>query len=199
MDIIYLDFVEPNQLTRKPVYLVGITSHESQVDLNDEPNKLFYDLIKSSSVKYNIDLIAEEFSEEALNKRRYKGARDTIARMVSKELNIGYLPCDPDSDERKKLGIKNGKEIAKELGYKQSERFFVLSPEQAHEVDEREKSYWPKREGFWLSKLTGCSFEKCLFILGAKHIDSFSDLLKIKSYQPKTLERDWGVANTRTI
>ena len=56
-----------------------------------------------------IDLIGEELSEEAL---ALWHATDSVARTVAVRLLIEHLFCDPESEERHRLGILTDKEAA---------------------------------------------------------------------------------------
>lgn len=133
----------------------------------------------------SIDLIAEELNEEALALWK---ACASVAQNVAKLYGIRHLFCDPDSNERKRLGIKTRKEIASDLGYGR-----VLTHDQSAEVDAVEKKYFGIREQCWLDRLREHEFNKALLIIGADHIDSFCRLLTENRLAYELLTRDWIV------
>lgn len=134
-------------------------------------------------MKESPDLIAEELNEDALRKWKALGS---LARETAKHLGIRHLFCDPNLEERKALGIKCFKEIAQELGYGP-----VLTSAQSSEVEKIEKKHWEKRERFWLGKLIKEQFDKCIFLVGAGHIDRFSTLLTAHGFRSAIIEKDW--------
>jgi len=129
------------------------------------------------------DIIAEELNEEAIKKWK---ALDSVARNTATSLGIRHLFCDPDSQERKVLGIKCYKEIAQQLGYGH-----VLTREQSSFVEEIEKTYWERRERFWLDKLINVQFAKCVFLVGANHVGRFNALLTTHGFQSSIVVKDW--------
>jgi len=139
--------------------------------------------LKDLSLKENPDLIAEELNEDSIKKWKALGS---LARELAGHLGIRHLFCDPDLEERKALGIKCFKEIAQELGYGR-----VLTREQAAEVEKIEKIHWEKRERFWLDKLIEKQFNKCIFLVGADHVDRFNTLLTAHGFRSAIVDRDW--------
>jgi hypothetical protein len=124
-------------------------------------------------VKLDIKILAEEFSDEAKQKSQAKTYLKTFAENAEQfnwetefaELSwetvleqfsnkdIEYRPCDPESKEKKALGI---------------------------EVDPRKEteSDWRKREQVWLSRIADCKGRRVLFVCGRKHSNAFEQLLK---------------------
>ncbi|OGP54582.1 MAG: hypothetical protein A2Y65_06300 [Deltaproteobacteria bacterium RBG_13_52_11] len=143
----------------------------------------FKSYLENLFLKENPDLIAEELNEDAIKKWNALGS---LARETARHLGIRHLFCDPDLEERKALGIKCFKEIAQELGYGS-----VLTSEQSSEVKKIEKTHWEKRERFWLGKLIEKQFDKCIFLVGADHVDHFNTLLTAHGFRSAIVERDW--------
>lgn len=75
------------------------TGPEWQQDLDQ-----FAAHLRQYAVQARVDLLAEEFSEEAL---RRSNARDSVARSVAASLQIAHMFCDPDTNERRQLSIEN--------------------------------------------------------------------------------------------
>ena len=123
-----------------------------------------------------IEVLAEEFSEEskrkpqeretALNdqseRARFETALalcnyETVLEQLGKAKGIEHRFCDPDSKERKALGI---------------------------EVDAKKatKSDWRKREQVWLSRIEDCKGRRVLFVCGDNHYDAFAQLLESNGF-----------------
>src|SRR5439155_21038848 len=78
---------------------------------------------------------------------------ETVLEQFSKAKGIEHRFCDPDSKERKALGI---------------------------EVDPKKEteSNWRKREQVWLSRMADCKLRRVLFVCGDNHYDAFAQLLE---------------------
>ena len=84
------------------IYLIGVfheiqhhketDSHNKTIIIND-----FIDYLIKNIKKYNITLLAEEFSEEVAEKNNIK---ESVLFTVSTKLKIHHQYCDPDTDER---------------------------------------------------------------------------------------------------
>jgi hypothetical protein len=108
------------------VYLIGVNNHMVQytsdrVDMLSEhmfcrrlveelrlSRTQFAQHLKEQAKKLKITLIAEEANEEKLCKDK---AKTCAGRDVSKELGIEHRFCDPNSSERKDIGIPSEYEI----------------------------------------------------------------------------------------
>lgn len=151
------------------VLLVG-TNHEHQlIGYKDGETQVFGSYLSSLCDSEYIDLLAEELNEEAIELWK---AQDSIARRLAVERKIDHIFCDPDSSERRALGILTYEELRTKSNYGR-----VLTNEQDECLKRDEKSYWPKREDFWLRKIQANSPSRCLFVLGSNHVQSFSTLL----------------------
>jgi len=64
----------------------------------------FMRYIAQQCQEQQVDLIAEEFNEEAV---KLSNAEDSTARRVAGELSHSHLFCDPDSKEREELGASD--------------------------------------------------------------------------------------------
>jgi hypothetical protein len=114
--------------------------------------------------KLDIEILAEEFSEEA---KRQSDVRekfgesalqqfswDTVLEQFHKTKGIEHRFCDPDSEEREALGIE---EPDSERGRAQ-------------------------REQVWLSRIADCQHRRVLFVCGDTHYDSFAQLLATNGF-----------------
>jgi hypothetical protein len=164
------------------ILLIGL-NHSYQLKGYASEWEKFKSYLMALCLREHPDLIAEELNEEGIKKWN---ADDSVARRVAEVLKIDHLFCDPDSDQRKILGIKCHKEITQELGYSN-----VLTKQQSLEVDKIEKSYWEKRERFWLDRLMRKKFEKCIFLIGGDHVDRFNALLMSRGIESIIIEENW--------
>jgi len=115
-----------------------------------------------------IEILAEEFSQEAKrqpDKQEEEATREKIAAKLgtapaplnwetvleqfSKAKGIEHRFCDPDSEERKALGIE----------------------------DPDSKRGRAQREQEWLSRIADCKGKRVLFVCGDTHYDDFARLL----------------------
>jgi hypothetical protein len=122
--------------------------------------------------KLDIEILAEEWSEESRHKPQEKETAlddqseqamweaalapcnyETVLEQFSKAEGIDHRFCDPDATEKQALGI---------------------------EVDPRKEtdSDRDKREQFWLSKIADCKSKRVLFVCGDDHYGAFAELLK---------------------
>ena len=164
------------------VYLLGL-NHKYQLEGYDSGGKKFQPFLNMVCQDNYVDLIAEELNEEAISLWKASGS---VAKNVAVNLGVRHLFCDPDSDQRHMLGIKSRKEIINELDYGKA-----LTKAQSEEVDAKEISYREIRERHWINELMEQECQKCIFILGADHIESLSRLLEEKGIKVEVIEKDW--------
>jgi hypothetical protein len=129
--------------------------------------------------KLDIEILAEEFSDEGKKESEtrefakdfakalhepfdWETARqqfdwETELQKFSKAKGIEHLLCDPDSSERKALGIE-------------------VDPRKETEAD------WRKREQVWLSRIADCKRKRVLFVCGDDHYDAFAQLLESNGF-----------------
>lgn len=131
-------------------------------------------------------LIAEELSEESIEKWAFRGAQGSVAKAVASRLGIEHQFCDPSPLERKVLGIPSTDELKSRLGIG-----MAMTHEQAALLDSKEKEYWPMREQFWMTKLQEGKVERCAFILGSRHVDSFFVLLSSHGIGAYVEHQNW--------
>jgi len=164
------------------VLLIGL-NHSFQLEGFNSEWELFKNYLSDRCLEENPDLIAEELNIEAIELWK---ANDSVARRIANSLGIGHLFCDPDSSEREKIGIKSIKEIASDLGYGHA-----LTSQESEKVEIMDKKQWDKREKYWLSRLLEKDFQKCIFIVGSDHVDSFYSKLKENKIETQILTNNW--------
>lgn len=143
----------------------------------------FIDYLSNICLNKNIDLIAEELSEEALASSH---AIDSSCRILSGKMGIRHIFCDPESAERKFLGIPSESEILEDLGFGK-----VLTRAQAIQLKTEEMRYWNARENYWIENIIQHDFKRCLFICGSSHIGSFSKNLSSKGINFEIITENW--------
>ncbi len=144
------------------IHLVG-TYHELQhtgrpgggpPDKVQEGRRDLQAYLRELATRTNPKLIAEEFSQQALDGLN---AKSTV-KLVADELGIEHRFCDPNTAERVKLGLPH--------------------PFLDH-CDESEKPRLDRiREIYWLETLSDMIDHDILFICGEKHVSSFARLLQ---------------------
>lgn len=130
-----------------------------------------------------IDLLAEELNEESIKCFR---ASDSIARLIASERKLNHLFCDPNSIERRNIGIPTTEELRQKFSYGGNP-----TNKQNSNIETEARVYWPIRERFWLDRLMSRSSNRCLFVLGSNHVDSFSQLLSNQSIRNEIKSRKW--------
>jgi hypothetical protein len=178
--LVYL--LSPMSLPDEPLlYLIGVNhavqfkSAVSQLFSESESVQKKREAFKAHVAEMidtlDIEILAEEFSEEGKRKpqeretalddqsdrARFETAvaqcnYETVLEQFSKARGIEHRFCDPETKERKALGI---------------------------EVDPRKEteSDWRKREQVWLSRIADCKGRRVLFVCGDNHYDAFAQLL----------------------
>ena len=102
----------------------------------------------------DIEILAEEFSEEA--KTRWRVSESVLERLA-KAKDIEHRFCDPDSIEKQALGIE-------------------VDPKKATESDR------DKRRRVWLCRIGDCKHKSVLFVCGDDHYDLFAQLLAVNGF-----------------
>lgn len=143
------------------IHLVG-TFHELQYTGRpgcgppDKVRRGRHDLqayLRELITRINPKLIAEEFSQQALDGLN---AKSTV-KLVADEFGIEHRFCDPDVAERVKLGLPHP---------------FLDDYDKSEEA-----RLHRKKESYWLETLSDMINHDILFICGATHVSSFTQLL----------------------
>ncbi len=81
------------------ISIIG-TNHEHQYSRDGKNSSNFESLLNSALTKSQFDLVAEELSDDSIDKENALGS---VAKNVSDELNIPHLFVDPGVIEREEL------------------------------------------------------------------------------------------------
>ena len=167
------------------VYIIG-THHEFQKD-DGSKNSLevekFKAFLEDVCNRKGIQIIAEEMSLEALGPLSDRGSS---CKQVADKLGLSHLYCDPESAERKQLGIQEQKDIWMDGFFKDRSQV---------DFNTRIEEERVKRRNLWLKTLRDNmrDFNRfpALFICGARHALPFRDLLIEHKMACKVLIENW--------
>jgi hypothetical protein len=151
------------------IQIVG-TNHEHQYLRLGKDYSSFESYLKNLLRKNNFDLAAEEMNEEAIASEKAFGS---VVKNVAIDEKVEHLFCDPESEERDRLGIRSEKDIIRELSGGS-----VLRPEHEESFQEQIEKSWAIRERVWLDRLLKTGKSSILFVCGTKHQSRFKKLLE---------------------
>jgi len=111
-------------------------------------------------------------------------------------LGIDHCFCDPDEDDRKRLGIPYYADIRDDVRKKYGiiEGFppeNKLRKRVKGETNEISKKYWGLRELFWFNRISRRIGDGVLFICGHEHVERFKLLVKRHDYSCRILNYFW--------
>lgn len=191
------------------IYLIGvnhIVQHNGNGS-NPDVNAEFSEFLKDNIIQLGITFCAEEFNEEALE---MSNASESTLLRIARELQIEHRYCDPDSTERRKLGIPIRSDVEKDikkrlnlppdccLGVEKlresAHRQQVRDELQNYEVYcEDNKDYlFGLREEFWFNKIQDKIKENILFVCGYEHIYRFKNLLQRNGCNSEIIINNWN-------
>jgi hypothetical protein len=160
------------------IFIIGIKHdlHQTGPFGDKQPLADFEELLGKVTKEEKIQLIAEEFSQDAA---RFWNIEKTPTQTFAEKLGVDYIHVDPGIKERKTLGIKSREETASELGID----IFNLAPGDLDKINANSKSYDHLREEEWLRRLTPHAGRQVVFVCGFEHTQSFFNLLIAKGYK----------------
>ncbi|MBE0434041.1 hypothetical protein IBX73_11340 [candidate division WOR-3 bacterium] len=127
-----------------------------------------------------IAALAEENSLEALAEA---GAAESTVEAVARECGLPHRYCDPENDERSRLGIQQENAI-------RASAFFQGIGER--EIQEQIHESMRARERVWLERLLEWNQWPVLFVCGAIHLSPFMELLKEMNVEAVLVAEDWS-------
>ena len=162
------------------IYIIGVNHHiqhngrcpaDERLKPLDHLRSEFRVFILEQIGKYIPDLLAEEFNGEALKQRKVDAS---ILSDIGMKMNIKHAFVDPNSDERKTLGIYNDES---EYCETQGNRMLKYS-----EIDRAMQDSKSKREEYWFEHILAEHPKIIVFVRGAEHIDTFASSTKQKGW-----------------
>jgi len=179
------------------IYIVG-TAHSVQVwsnakwngtslDASKEMMQAFEIYLETAARSLDASMIAEEACEEWV--RRHGQGASSVARDVARRLGIKHLFCDPDSQERRAMGLKVGLELteyARKVAADTGRHFDEVY------LEERGKGFAP-RESIWIERLGNYepNNRSLIFICGADHVETLKSALDARDIMAEVYCRDW--------
>lgn len=165
----------------KKVVLIGTEHGKFQMAKRDtDEAQLFYSTLIEQCSTHHIAALAEEMDVVALQKR---GADDTVAHRVAMKLGLNHQYSDVPPDVRRKLGIPESTQQIEIDG------FYNSASREQIEAEERRSN--EVREKYWLERLNEANLWPVLFVCGASHVESFSELMRRDGIDVTLAFRDW--------
>ncbi len=128
----------------------------------------FKEYLRQRCSSLKLDLVAEESCADILNAKR----SDSTVREVAREFLLEHKLCDPNFNERIKLGLPGHGT--------------------GNLPEERKRHFHSIREKYWLDQIRDYKDKPVLFVCGAEHVSSFSDLLSAGGFEVRILDDYWG-------
>lgn len=169
----------------KEIYLVGV-NHAVQWNRSSPATVDYMQYLETQIKNLNIDLVAEEFSEEAVKRNKVK--RTTSDEVSKKLLRKNSFLCDPDEKTREKIGYPTKAQLRQKFGVKSA----IEGTKENKARKEHERTFWFVKERYWLDRIKNFS-QKMIFVCGSEHIKSFSSLLKQQGYVVSILDKKFDL------
>jgi hypothetical protein len=178
------------------VYIVGVDHLVQYNGPVPEPlREEFKHYIIDASRRLGIDILAEEFSCEALH-RVYAATEGTVMK-AAELLGIEHRYCDPEEADLRSMGIPYYAEardrIKKKYGVSGT---FIFDDELRKRVEQETadltRSYWHLREHFWYERIKDAVDSQVLFICGHEHVNRFHEMLERKGHASKIIDGFWA-------
>jgi hypothetical protein len=156
------------------IFIVG-TSHTIQTTAVE-----FKPFLESLCRAFNIRVVAEEMSSEALAAR---GCAASIPMQVADAMDLTHQFCDPTTSERVMLQIWQESDIRAQS---------LFSTPQEAQISALIAESHAKRERYWLAQIRKTDSWPVLFVCGADHVESFYRLLELNGIVAHVAAADWG-------
>ncbi len=180
------------------IYIIGV-DHLVQYKNNIVPVEVqnrFRDFLGDTVEKYGIRVLAEEFHREYL--RDVFFSSEAVVESVAASLAVEHRFCDPGSSERERLGIPYYSEIRDRVlesrGLERTD--LVHDPSVGRSVEDEcrgiARSYWKRREEFWLEKLSDVIGSPILFVCGHEHVKGFEKILEGRGIRSLVVDPFWN-------
>jgi hypothetical protein len=162
----------------KTVILVG-TSHQYQFG-ETVAGHAFGQFLVFTCTSYRVRAIAEEMSEEAVERR---GAVGTVGKHCADGLCLAYRYCDPGTAKRAELGVRDENIIRSEGSIE------GWPPER---IEQEVRASHAIRETYWFEELLKLDVWPVLFTCGANHVEPLQSMLKLGGVVTVVASADWA-------
>lgn len=169
----------------KTVVLIG-TSHKFQYPAHGEHAEGIQDFHKNICMlcnSFGIRAIAEEMSLDVIKE---KGLASSGVQQLCADKGLCHQFSDPSKEERMMLGILQECNI-RAKGF--------LDDWNSERIDLEILASYRIRENYWMSKIKELDTWPLLFICGADHFYSFSNLLSENGIEVVEAYQDWEPKN----
>jgi hypothetical protein len=147
----------------------------------------FQRYLADAAVSLRAGAIGEEMSEDRILDYGYNAT--SVAQLVARHMNIAHVFCEPNQNERQKLGLRAGDEMVEHVNgiVQRTGRPF---PE-VHSEEVRKQ--FPIREAFWATRLAAHEPDtnSVVFICGADHCETFPESVRQKGLEARLHCPDW--------
>jgi hypothetical protein len=181
----------------KRLYLIG-TDHCTQYIYKQDSLNSKYRVrdfaahLADEVSRLKIRVLAEELNEEAVTSKANCAIASNVQRLAL-GLGIAHVFCDPDSNQRKALGIPSTREIKEQLGMGT-----FLDSRATSLLEQEQRKYWTIREKYWLDCMDSRLEKKVLFVCGADHVERFEDLAARQGIHVEVLVKNWWT-NSKSV
>ncbi len=170
----------------KEVHLVGLDNDKFQVEdgqITTEEIQKFRRLVRDVCKTFGAQAIAEEFCEEWVKQRKRE---ESVCLQEARSLKLRHRYFDPDTLERKRLGIRCRADVYQELWIECGDQ--NPPKETLHAAYRKEDE---KRERCWLEEFRSLNVWPVVFVCGAYHVEWFRPLLESEGLSCKVIVSRW--------
>jgi hypothetical protein len=168
------------------VWTTSIRNGES-LDARREDLEAFESYLTATAEASQAGLLAEEMSEERIEV--LGPCATSVAKDVATRLQVEHLFCDPDSNQRRAIGLLVGEELRDQALAVSQKTGREWTDVYAEEI----RGQFSVREELWLQRLMEFHLDatSVIFICGADHVDSFRNRLVARGISCDIISRDW--------
>lgn len=167
-------------LTGLKLHVFWVNHADQSVGHADGKSDLLARALVAICMAKKIDFIAEELSEDALE---IQGSSHSTCLEVARGARVEHLFCDPDREERQRIGIPTVEQLKTELKIGRA-----MSTHDEARLISKEREFWPRREAYWLAKIRSLQLTCGIFVCGRDHRESFQNLLRAECVHCESVE-----------
>lgn len=161
------------------VYQYGEGAVFGDKTCSSEQEAKFRQLLNNACKSYGVAAIGEELRNDALIE---KNRIESVPRNEARALSLPHRYCDPNREERTRLGIQDESRI-RVKGQMQGRTTAQIEEELFAQIRTREL--------YWRDQISTLDAWPILFICGSSHVLPFSDLIRQSGSEAIILEGDW--------
>ena len=139
----------------------------------------FRTILSDACKSYRIAAVAEELNEQALAE---VDKQVSVPYEVASSLGLPHCYCEPNCDERASLRIREENAVI---------AFGQIGGKSSEEINRLVLVEWRKREEIWLERIPALQAWPVLFVCGALHIPTFTDLVRSRGIPCELIAENW--------